>query len=240
MVVGPGDFVLVTEQKGTLTLNFTVTSVTAPVSRPWEAPNPTHLLMADMQSVLALPHKRNSVEEGSSLLLCENDNSTLWHTTCSVAHLTTSQNSPNGINSRNPASASAILEVRFTNEWQPDELLKYIRNAVVHSEIDVVFQTRASVSVPPPTAGAYTRDYLGEAKQLIEAEIGRSVVYGRSHTSSNARYTSSRNIPTIVFGPKYGHTDTGEWVDFPSLVKYHHVIEKLIKHWGAIDVANAA
>ena len=244
---GVGGFTLVTEQKGALTLNLTVQSSSAPVSRPWEAPNPTHLLLQDVHAILQLPHKNNTREEAGGLALCENADGSRWHTTCSLSRLSSGmgdganaaanslQDHTNHLAHRHPTSATGILEVRFTNEWEPDELLGYIKTAVRHSQVSTLFSCPAVQSTRSAAQGGGTHDYVAEARSVIEAELGHEVPLGRAHSPSDARFPASRGIPTVIFGPKFGHTDNSEWLDVPSLVKYHHVVERLIKKWGSIE-----
>ncbi|WP_243358842.1 M20 family metallopeptidase [Fundidesulfovibrio terrae] len=190
---------LVVLQKGVLRLVLTARGKAAHGARPWLGVNAVEALMADLAALKSLfAHEREDH----------------WNRTLNIG-MVAGGTAVNMV----PAEARAWLDVRYTEDDDPEALLAEIRSAV-QGEValerqDIMFQSGDS---------PLFERLLRRAKGARPA---------KAHGASDARFLSERGIPGVVWGAQGGgsqHSDD-EYLDIASLA---HVVAVL---WDFLDDA---
>lgn len=185
---------IVTKEKGILHLVLRAHGKAAHASRPWLGQNAFDLLVDDYRRL-------------QQLFRQETDDH--WHRTLVLS------NCHSGSGSRNivPDSAEATLDIRFTEEDDPDQLLNAILKTV-SCEVEV----KAKVPV-----------FVAHGSPLLDllSSHAPGAKTGFEHGASDARYLGPRNIPGVVWGPDSEmsqHTRTE-----------HVVVSSLFQLYDALD-----
>lgn len=158
---------VVTKEKGIILLELHATGTAAHAARPWLGHNAFDQLIVDY----------NRIRD-----LFQDDTRDRWHKTLSL----TNCSAGNGATNIVPRSASAVLDIRYTEHDDPDEIIASIKS-VVSSEI--------VVKAKEPVFSSGKSPYLDK---LIATSSALKT--GCEHGASDARYLSGKGIPGAIWG----------------------------------------
>lgn len=158
---------IVTKEKGIIRLSLESTGKSAHAARPWLGRNAFDLLLDDYLAVKAL---------------FSDETPDHWHKTVAL----TTCKAGNGSTNMIPGSAKAVLDIRYPEQDDPDEIIASVQE-VVHGKITV--QDRAELF------------FGGESPWLsLLQKHSNGAVLGFEHGASDARYLSERNISGAIWG----------------------------------------
>ena len=157
---------IVTKEKGILQIGLTAHGKAAHAARPWLGENAFDILVKDYLAIQALFAAKTPDH---------------WHKTMVLSNCRTGDGSANKV----PGTATAVLDIRYTENDSPDALAAQIEK-VVTSEVHIRAKEPLFIGGPSP--------YL----DLLVAYSGATV--GFEHGASDARFLSTRGIPGAVWG----------------------------------------
>jgi succinyl-diaminopimelate desuccinylase len=157
---------IVTKEKGILQIDLTAHGKAAHAARPWLGENAFDILVKDYLAIQALFDTKTPDH---------------WHKTMVLSNCRTGDGSVNKV----PGSATAVLDIRYTEDDSPDALIADIEAAVT-AEVHVKAKEPLFIGGPSP--------YL----DLLVTHSGAAV--GFEHGASDARFLSTRGIPGAVWG----------------------------------------
>ncbi|MEM7145995.1 MAG: M20/M25/M40 family metallo-hydrolase [Verrucomicrobiota bacterium] len=193
---------LTVEEKGILHLRLRTEGKAAHAARPWLGENALSLLMSRLGELEAFfAEQALDVEAGEH-----------WFPTCSL----TMARTPNETVNRVPASAEAVLDVRFVPPDTVAGMLEKIRG-ILGNEVVVELIVGAE-----PTNLAADEMF----KQVTEQVTGKKVKEVRACGGSDGRFFREAGIPVNLSRPLVGalHSEE-EWIDVESMVTYFRVCE---------------
>ncbi|BHH85034.1 M20 family metallopeptidase [Desulforhopalus sp. 52FAK] len=158
---------IVTKEKGSILIELNAEGTSAHAARPWLGESAFDILTRDYIRIKEL---------------FIGDPLDHWKKTLSLTQCSAGTCSTNML----PGSARALLDIRYTEKDDPDEIIRLINDATV-STIDV--------KALEPVFSSGKSPYLD---QLIDCSKGAKI--GREHGASDARYLSGRGIPGVVWG----------------------------------------
>lgn len=158
---------IVVKEKGVLQLRLTARGKAAHGARPWLGLNAFDVLVADYQKLLDMFADQTPEH---------------WHKTMVLSNCRVGDGSINIV----PDKATATLDIRYTENEDPDAILAAIETAV-DSEVTVLEKEPLFIGGSSP--------YLDT---LVECIPGVDV--GFEHGASDARYLTSRGIPGAIWG----------------------------------------
>jgi succinyl-diaminopimelate desuccinylase len=203
---------MITELKGALWAQMIAEGKSGHGAMPWECDNPIPRLM---QATLALLER---FPAGTS---------DEWAITVSPTELTGSD-----AFNRVPGEASCILDVRF-----PADICRSAADALAHLSRFLPAHCRLEmiVSADPLHTDPET-PMVQRIKRIAEEVIGRPVLLGREHGSSDARSFGAHGIPAFLYGPTGGdlHGAT-EWASIPSLLQHVEINRRLLRELSVKD-----
>lgn len=200
---GGKDFELVIEEKGLLQVEITAYGLTAHASEPYKGDNPLLKLIYLYENLLDIYKMPKDEKE--------------FITSINLSKL-------NGGDANNmvPSKASMILDIRYTKENNPDEIINNIRSLSDDIEVkvlckDPMFQVDEKLDV--------IKDFIKISEKVLE----RKVVIQKCVATSDAIYFSEKKIPTILMNPRgdYWH-GPGEYVEIDSLYSLYEIFKNLI------------
>ena len=187
---------IVTKEKGVLTLRIVATGKAAHGSRPWLGVNAADRLIEDYLKVKALLGPNRPDE---------------WHRTMNLGRLTAGQ-SFNQV----PERAEGILDIRYTENDDVDELVRSIRNTI---DSEVIVDTREPLF------------FGGESPYLDKLlSISPKSRTGFEHGASDARFLSTHGIPGIVWGAEGDRSAhaADEHVNIDSLEELTDLLDRFL------------
>ena len=168
---------IVTKEKGFLLLELTAHGEAAHAARPWLGQNAFDILASDYLRIKEFFKDQ------------EKDH---WNKTISLTQCSAGTCSTNIV----PGSARALLDIRYTEQDDPDELVAQIKKNVA---------CHVLVKAKEPVFSSGKSPYLDNL--MSHATDART---GREHGASDARYLASRGIPGVIWGADGGmslHTE---------------------------------
>ncbi len=192
---GGGPKRIITKEKGIVQLRLTALGKAAHGARPWLGQNAFDILVKDYQEI-------------KKLYLHETADH--WHKTLVLSNCQAGDGSSNKV----PGKATATLDIRYTENDDPDAIIQDIRKAVA-SEVKVLAKEPIFIGGESP--------YLDKLLSLA----GDDVEVGFEHGASDARLISARGIPGIIWGAE------GEMSQ--HAVDEHVVIDSLKPLYRTID-----
>ncbi len=178
---------LIVKEKGILKIRMTSSGVSAHGSRPWLGKNAIDILIADIMAIKKLfePYP---------------DNHQHWHRSCNVGLIRGGL-----VANQVPDRAEAVLDIRFTEDDDPDKLVAQMQ-ALVKGQLEEEERAQMFISL-----GSRYLELLRRCvpEAALEAE----------HGSSDARYLTPLGIDGVVWGADgraSQHSDT-EHVLIPSI-----------------------
>ena len=158
---------IVTKEKGILQLLLTATGKAAHAARPWLGVSGFDILVEDYLKVQELFAKKTDDH---------------WHKTMVLTQCKAGNGSSNII----PEKATATLDIRYTENDDPEILVESIQKMV---------QSEVIVNAMEPIFSSGPSAYLD---MLVEHSGGAAV--GFEHGASDARYLSQLGIPGAIWG----------------------------------------
>lgn len=158
---------VVTKEKGIILLELHASGHAAHAARPWLGQNAFDQLVGDY----------NRIRE-----LFQDDTQDRWHKTLSL----TNCSAGNGATNIVPRSASAVLDIRYTEHDDPDEIISSIKS---------VAGSKIVVKAKEPVFSSGKSPYLDK---LIATSSALKT--GCEHGASDARYLSGKGIPGAIWG----------------------------------------
>lgn len=200
---GGKDFELVVEEKGLLQLEITAYGITAHASEPYKGDNPLLKLIYLYENLLDIYKMPKNEKE--------------FVTSINLSKL-------NGGDAHNmvPGTASMILDIRYTKDNSPDEIINDIKSLSDDIEVkvlakDPMFQVDEKLPV--------IKKFVKESEKILD----RKIIIQKCVATSDAIYFSEKNIPTILINPSgnYWH-GPGEYVEIDSLYSLYEIFKTLI------------
>lgn len=158
---------IVTKEKGTILINLEATGKAGHAARPWLAQNAFDILAKDY--IKLLPLFSETTEDH-------------WHKTMALTKSKVGNGSTNII----PDKATATLDIRYTENDDPDEIIESIRKSV-DSKVVVMGNEPMFFGGTSPCFATLEKHSNG-------------AVFGFEHGASDARYLSTRGIPGAIWG----------------------------------------
>jgi len=188
---------IITKEKGILSLELTARGKAAHAARPWLGESGFDILVEDYLRLKTLFTK---------------DTPDHWHPTLVLSNCRAGNGSTNMV----PATATATLDIRYTENDNPHEMLAMIRE-----------NSRATVTVRAiePIFASGDSPYT----DLLAHHSGASI--GFEHGASDARFFSQIGIPGAVWGPQgemSQHT-TSEHLVIDSLFAVYDCLQNFLK-----------
>jgi len=176
-------------EKGVRRLSLKARGKAAHGARPWLGVNAIEALMDDLRAVKAL---------------FDVDTPDHWHRTLNIGIIKGGE-----VVNMVPAEAEALVDIRYTENDDPDKLLADIK-AAVKSEMTVVSTSSIFNGGKSPLFDA-----------LLSSTPGAKA--DRAHGASDARYLSDYGIPGVVWGAEGGGTQhsVDEYLDIQSLERLY-------------------
>ena len=200
---GGKDFELVVEEKGLLQLEITAYGITAHASEPYKGDNPLLKLIYLYENLLDIYKMPKNEKE--------------FVTSVNLSKL-------NGGDAHNmvPGTASMVLDIRYTKDNPPDEIINDIKSLSDDIEVkvlakDPMFQVDEKLPV--------IKKFIKDSEKILD----RKIIIQKCVATSDAIYFSEKNIPTILINPKgnYWH-GPGEYVEIDSLYSLYEIFKSLI------------
>ena len=185
---------IVTKEKGILLLELTADGIAAHAARPWLGQNAFDILASDYLRIQEL---------------FKDEEQDHWNKTVSLTQCSAGTSSTNMV----PGSARALLDIRYTEQDDPDEIVENIRKNVV---------SHVHVKAKEPVFSSGKSPYLDSLMSHAS-----NAITGREHGASDARYLASRGIPGIIWGAE------GEMSQHTE--DEHLVISSLFDIYGQLD-----
>ncbi|MFT5729880.1 MAG: succinyl-diaminopimelate desuccinylase [Desulforhopalus sp.] len=185
---------IVTKEKGILLLELTANGKAAHAARPWLGQNAFDILVSDYLRIQDFFKDQ------------EKDH---WNKTISLTQCSAGTCSTNMV----PGSARALLDIRYTEQDDPDELVEQIRAKVA---------SHVQVKAKEPVFSSGKSPYLDSL--LSQSSDAKTC---REHGASDARYLASRGVPGVIWGAD------GEMSQHTE--DEHLVISSLFDIYGRLD-----
>jgi succinyl-diaminopimelate desuccinylase len=133
-----------------------------------------------------------------------------WYTSCTIGMIAGGQ----AVN-QVPDLATCTLDLRRTEQTERDALVAQVTALAEGCTVEVMEEGPVSFTDP---ANPYVQQYAA----AVRREIGRDVVFTKSHGAHDGRYLTVKGIPAIVSRPTSGgQHGPDEWVDLKSLAEFH-------------------
>lgn len=200
---GGKNFELVVEEKGLLQLEITAYGKTAHASEPYKGDN----------SLLKLIYLYENLLDIYKIPKDESD---------FVTSINLSKLNGGDANNMVPGKATMVLDIRYTKDNPPEEIIENIKSLSDEIEIkvlgkDSMFHVDKDLDV--------IKKFIKDSEKVL----GRKLVIQKCVATSDAIYFSEKNIPTILMNPigNYWH-GPGEYVEIDSLYSLYQIFKSLI------------
>jgi succinyl-diaminopimelate desuccinylase len=199
---GEYEMQIVTKQKGVVRLELEVEGQRAHGSQPWNGENAVEKLY-DRYTQFKSNFKNKKDE---------------WTTTINLGNF----NSDGAVNVV-PGSAKAGVDIRYTEEYTPEEIRKDLESIDGldwnFSSIDPMLKTKNS--------NKYVQKLYGDSSDMCSTQLDRKTA------ASDMRHFSKENIPCVVMGPKGGgiHNEN-EYILKQSMYDFKQILTKFLTDAG--------
>jgi succinyl-diaminopimelate desuccinylase len=201
-----GHLTIAVSHKGFLHLNIEAHGKSAHGSRPWKGENAIEKLM----------HKYREIKKLFEPTTPENR----WKATVNLGRIRGGKT----IN-RLPDHAEMDLDIRYTEETPPEEIVERIRAI---EDIDVTVIAKGSVSHTSPD-----HPRIQALKDVTEQATGKECGFHRLHGSADSRFFAAEGVSSVEFGPVGTNLHSiDECVTVQSLVDYHRIIKEFAQREG--------
>ncbi len=197
------------EEKGVIHVRVTCAGREAHGARPWLGSNALELLMERLTML-----NRHFASYWPDKPIEEQVNH--WFPTCSLTMCETVNKQPNRI----PATASAVIDIRFPPTHSVDEMLNEIRSVLgVECHLELLM-----------TAEPTHLDPDQRFCEITEQITGSPVRHVRASGGSDSRFFRQYDIPVNLSRPLVGNLHAiDEWIDIESMLTYYKICETYIE-----------
>jgi succinyl-diaminopimelate desuccinylase len=195
---------IIIREKGILKLRMISRGKAAHSSRPWLGENAIEKLMTDYQVVKTLFRETKP------------DN---WQRTLNLSIIKGGESS-----NQVPDQAEAIIDIRYTEKDDPDELIQKIQKAI---------KGELLVEEKEPLFEGGESPYL----ELL-LKIAKDSRLGFEHGASDARFLAKHGIKGIVWGANgdlSAHSQN-EHVNIDSLFRLYHILNEFMQRAGEVSI----
>lgn len=200
---GGSNFELVIEEKGLLQLKLEINTKASHASTPFLGVN----------AITSLYELYNKILKQYPLPLNEND----YKTSITLTKL-------EGGNAYNqvPSNASMILDIRYTANDNPDDIINFIKKE--NSSVQITTITKGSIFTTN-TSNYNVLSYLKICNEIL----GFKPKFKKITSTSDAIYFCDKKIPTIIMNPVggYPHSEK-EYVTADSLILLYKIYEHFL------------
>lgn len=211
---------IIYKSKGCFIAKLISKGISAHGSKPWLADDANENLMFVLQ-------KLRNIFPYYSINKKPNDN---WTTTMHVAQI-------NGGSSVNSVAdyAEAILDIRYTEDWDNNSIIKAIKDNMMENMELIVDEYGI------PVYNDINNKYLQLYKDVIENYTKERVIFNFETGAGDSRYFKNQNKDTIIIA---NQSDCGnlhsenEWLDLEKLSQFFEIRKKFINNFlnGLIDI----
>ncbi|SDP50146.1 M20 family metallopeptidase [Desulforhopalus singaporensis] len=194
---GGGPDLIVNKEKGIIRLQLEAHGKSAHAARPWLGDSAFDLMVSDYRKLSELFSR--STEDR-------------WHKTMVLSNLTVGNGSINMV----PEKALASLDIRYTENDDPEEILGDIKKAV---------QSKVLVLESAPVFSSLPSKYI----DLLLAHSGGAIL-GFEHGASDACHLANRGIPGVIWGAdgEMSHHTEHEHIVLASLYRLYHNLDNYL------------
>lgn len=191
---------IVTKQKGVLQVEVEKEGSAGHASRPWKGDNAAEELIGKYPEIKAL---------------FEDYSEDHWVTTCNLGTMDSGKSM-----NRIPDKASLGLDIRFSDQYRSDQVLKDLRD---------IQGIEVEVKADEPMLDTDDGDDNVERLNSIAGEFGESGIV-RKEPASDMRFLSEKGVPAVVFGPEGYNSHAGdEYAVISSFEDYCEILERFIE-----------
>lgn len=117
-----------------------------------------------------------------------------------------------------PDQAQMLLDIRFTEKENAQDLLNKIKKIFKGSKVEVLTTGNVFYS-------SDKNQYITQYVKTVNNITRKNAIIAPTFGALDARYFSKKNIPVIVNQPICGNTHAnGEWIDIKSMENYYDVL----------------
>lgn len=191
---------IVTKEKGILLLELTATGTAAHAARPWLGESGFDILVEDYTKLRTI---FTDSPDGH------------WHKTMVLSRCQAGNGSSNVV----PQTAKATLDIRYTEEDNPHEIIAAIRSLV---------RSNVEITALEPVFCTGKTHYLDVLKTVVD-----KAYFASEHGASDARYFSKKKIPGVIWGADgemSQHTDN-EYLLLDSIQPFYTRLNQFIQYF---------
>jgi len=193
---------IVTNQKGIMRVIVSAEGDGAHGSKPWNGENAAEKLWRKFERL-----KKNYTIDKQK-----------WTTTVNLGYFESGE-AMNVV----PDTAKAGLDIRYTEEYPPEEVVKDLENIN-----GLRFEVEAE---DPPLKTSRENGSVQKLKEI--AEKHGKVKFARERGASDLRHFSEQNIPAVVIGPIGGNIHAkNEYVEKDSLRPFYNIVKEFVEEEG--------
>lgn len=193
---------IIIAEKGVLWLEIKTFGKSCHGSRPWLGENAIEKLIKIYQQI--------------KLLFPETTGGDHWKNTMNLGKIS-GGNAPNSV----PAEAEMVLDIRYTEETEPEEIIAKIQEI---PDLNVIVLEKTY-----PLSNDKDTPEILQLKACAEKITNEKVNLIQEHGSSDLRFFSEKGIPAVIFGPKGGnHHGKDEFVYLSSLNLFYRTVQEFI------------
>lgn len=200
---GGSNFDLIIEEKGLLQLKLEIETIATHASTPFLGEN----------AVISLCELYNKIIKKYPLPINEDD----YRTSITLTKL-------EGGSAYNqvPSHASMILDIRYTTNDKPTDIIKFIKK--LNSNIQITIITQGSIFTTD-TNNDNVKSYLKSCYTIL----GKMPKFKKITSTSDAIYFCDKKIPTIIMNPVggYPHSEK-EFVTVDSLILLYEIYQHFL------------
>jgi|LSQX01.2.fsa_nt_gb succinyl-diaminopimelate desuccinylase len=194
---------VMSERKGALRVVVTAKGKTVHSSLPWGGVNSLDKLISVYEEV----------KQGFPVITKKNSDDEKYQKTLNLALM-----KGGDVFNKVPDDATMYLDVRYSKEENPEDILKDIRK--------IVKKHKCKIERSWYTPTLFTDKNNKYIQRLLKISKGEIV---RGYGASDSRYFSQIGVPAIDFGAKGKHAHgENEYVEISSLKKVYDILEKFL------------
>ena len=191
---------IVTHQKGVLQVKLQVEGDSAHASKPEKGENAAEKLLEKYKKIRKLFDHRKE-----------------FSTTVNLGDI-----SVEGPINKVPNSASLKLDIRYSNQYNKQEILTDLEN-IGDTELEVLAQA-------PMMSNNEEEKSILELKRAAEEITARKVRYRKESFASDMRFFTEREVPAVCFGPEgYDLHGEDEYVEIESMREYCDILKNFLE-----------
>ncbi len=193
---------ITTKHKGTLWLKLKVKGKAAHASRPWLGENALEKLLDIYQEI----RKKFAKVEPE-----------MWKPTINLGKIS-GGDAPNRI----PDYAEALIDIRFTEDFDKDKFLREVKRICANkAEIEVIEYGNMLFNKEDVK--------INLLQKCVEKQTKKKCLLLQEHGASDMRYFSAKGITAVIFGPNGAeHHGKGEFLDLASLEPTYNALKEFI------------